>query len=44
MIYVDFTGRFPIRYMDGMVAIFVIYDWTTNAILAKPVKIWQRKR
>ena len=24
--------------MDGMVAIFIIYDWTTNAILATPVK------
>ena len=25
-IYVDFTGKFPIRSMDGMVAIFIIYD------------------
>ena len=32
-IYVDFTSRFPIRSMDGMVAIFIVYDWTTNAIL-----------
>ena len=37
-IYVDFTGNFPIRSMDGMVAIFIVYDWTTNAILATPVK------
>ena len=43
-IYVHFTGRFPIRSMDGMVVIFVIYDWTTNAILATSVKIWQKKR
>ena len=38
MIYVEFTGRSPIRYMDGMVPIFIMYDWTTNAILATPVK------
>ena len=37
-IYVDFTGRFPIRSMDGLVSIFIIYDWTTNAVLEKPVK------
>jgi hypothetical protein len=37
-IYVDFTGKFPIRSMDGMTAIFILYDWTTNAILATPVK------
>ena len=36
-IYFDFTGRFPIRSMDGMVAIFIIYDCTTNVILATPV-------
>ena len=27
-IYVGFTGRFLIRYLDGMVAIFIIYYWT----------------
>ena len=43
-IYVDFTGKFPIRSMDGMVAIFIIYYWKTNAILETPVKIWKRKR
>ena len=37
-IYVDFTGKFTIRSMDGMVTIFIVYDWTTNAILATPVK------
>ena len=36
-IYVDFTGKFPIRSIDGMTAIFILYDWTTNAI-ATPVK------
>ena len=24
--------------MDGMVALFIVYDWTTNAIIATPVK------
>ena len=37
-IYVDFTGKFLIRSMDGMVEIFVVYDWTTNEILATLVK------
>jgi hypothetical protein len=36
-IYVDLTGEFPIRSIDGMTAIFILYDWTTNAILATPV-------
>ena len=36
-VYVDFTRDFPIRSMDGMVEIFIVYDWTTNAILATPV-------
>ena len=37
-IYVDFTGKFTIISMDGMVAIFIVYYWTKNAILATPVK------
>ena len=37
-IYVDFTGKLPIGSMDGMVAIFIVYDWTTNAIIETPVK------
>ena len=35
-IYIDFTGKFPIRSMDGMVAIFIVYNWTTNKIIATP--------
>ena len=38
-IYVDYTGNFPIRYMEGNTAIFILYDWSSNAILAAPVKI-----
>ena len=37
-IYVDNTGNFPITSIDGMKAIFILYDWTTNAILATPIK------
>ena len=37
-IYADLTGKFPITSMDGMQAIFIMYDWTTNAILATPMK------
>ena len=37
-IYVDYTGNFPIRSMKGNRSIFIIYDWSPNAILATPVK------
>ena len=37
-IYVDFTGKLPIWSMDCMVAIFIVYDWNMNAIIATPVK------
>ena len=37
-IYVNYTGTFLIRSIDGITAIFILYDWTTNAILATPVK------
>jgi hypothetical protein len=37
-IYVDFTGKLPIRSINGMTAIFILYGWSMNAILATPVK------
>ena len=37
-IYLNYTGTFPILSIDGMTAIFILYNWTTNAILATPVK------
>ena len=37
-IYVDYTGNFPILSMEGNTAIFILYDWTSNAILATLVK------
>ena len=37
-IHVDFTGKFPIQSMDGMVEIFMVNNWNMNAIIATPVK------
>ena len=37
-IYVDYTGNFPIRSMEGSTVIFILYYWSSNAILATPVK------
>ena len=37
-VYTDFTGKFPVRSLDGMVTVFILYDWTSNAILADPVE------
>ena len=37
-IYVDNMGNFPITSMEGMKTIFILYDWTSNAILATPIK------
>ena len=37
-IYIDYTGNFPIRSMEGNTSIFILYDWSSNAILATPVK------
>ena len=38
-IYVDNTGNFPITSVDGMKAIYILYDLTTNAILTTPIKL-----
>ena len=37
-IYVDNTGNFPITSIDSMKAVFILYDWTSNAILATPIE------
>ena len=37
-VYADLTGRFPITSLNGMSAVFIIYDWTTNAILVTSIK------
>jgi len=36
-IYVDNTGNFPITSIEGMKAIFILYDWTSNSIMATPI-------
>ena len=36
--YADSIEIFPIIRIDGYIAIFILYDWTTNAILATPIK------
>ena len=38
-IYGNYTGNFPIRYIEDNTAIFILYYWSSNAILATPVKI-----
>ena len=30
--------NFPIRGIEGYIAIFILYNWTTNEILAAPIK------
>ena len=37
-VYVDMTGTFPVKSYSGMTHMFVLYDWTTNAILVRPLK------
>ena len=37
-IYADLTGKFPITSIHGMTAMFIMYDWISNAILAIPIK------
>ena len=37
-IYVDFNGKIPIKLIEGNTDIFVLCDWSSNAILATPVK------
>ena len=36
-VYTDFTGNFPIRSADGNMSVFIMYDWSSNSILATPV-------
>ena len=36
-IYTDLTGKFPITSMNGMQAVFIMYNCTTKAILATPI-------
>ena len=33
----DCTGKFPVKSLKGMVTMFIMYDWRSNLILAKPI-------
>ena len=37
-IYADLIGKFPITSIQEMTAIFIMYHWTSNSILATPIK------
>ena len=37
-IYADLKGELPITSIHGMAAMFIMYDWTSNTILATPIK------
>ena len=38
IIYTDLTGNFPVRSIDGYTTFFLLYDWTTNAVLETPIE------
>ena len=42
-IYVNYTGNFPIRSMEDNTANVILNDWSSNAILATPVKTFKNK-
>ena len=35
--YMDCTGKFPVRSIDGMTTIFILYDWSSNSILSEAI-------
>ena len=35
--YMDCTGKFPVKSLDGMATMFIMYDWSSNAILSRPI-------
>ena len=37
IVYHDLTGSFPFMSFDGSVCFFVLYHYTSNAILATPI-------
>ena len=36
--YMDCTGKFPVKSIDGKVTMFIIYDWSSNSILVEPIE------
>ena len=41
-IYIENTANFLIRRIDGYIAILILYNWTTNAILATTIQGYKR--
>ena len=37
-IYADLTVKSPITSIHGMTEMFIMYDWTSNAIIETPIK------
>ena len=35
--YMDCIGKFPVRSIDGMVTMFVMYNWSSNSILVEAI-------
>ncbi len=42
-IYMDNTGRFPIRSLEGVIYLFLLYDYGSNPILVKALKTMEHK-
>ena len=38
IIYVDNTDNFPIHSIDTMSTLFILYNWTSSAIIATPIE------
>ena len=34
----DCTGKFPVRSLNGMVTMFIMYDWSSNSILVELIE------
>ena len=35
--YMDCTGKFPVKSFNGMVTMFIMFNWSSNSILAEPI-------
>eukprot|EP00970_Alexandrium_tamarense_P017799 scaffold11398_cov137-Alexandrium_tamarense.AAC.1 len=42
-VYVDNTGRFPVRSLEGHLYLFILYDYGSNAILVEALKTMESK-
>ena len=35
--YMDCTGNFPVKSINGIATVFIMYDWSSNSILAEAI-------